>query len=116
MEYQSNIFLAGPQDVSALGRLLQSRKTASCAVSATDPDKAKPVPAAFSYIHSPISCISSRLALPVRPHVPVTRSTKLTTTAPASTTANTVGPNRSSKPPCPLSRILLARQWKVTSA
>lgn len=43
-------------------------------------------------------------------------STKLTTTAAANATANTVGPHRSSKPPCPLIRILFARQWYVKSA
>lgn len=43
-------------------------------------------------------------------------STKLTTTAAASATANTVGPHLSSKPPCPLMRMLFARQWYVNRA
>ena len=109
-DYKSNV---SPQDLTTYQHC---RKTASCAVGFTDHEKAKTVPTTFSNIQSPNPCTSSRLALPVRSYVPVTLSTKLTTTAPASTIANTVGPNRSSKPPCPLSRILLARQWKVTSA
>lgn len=43
-------------------------------------------------------------------------STRLTTTAAANATANTVGPHLSSNPPCPLIRILFARQWYVKSA
>ena len=42
--------------------------------------------------------------------------TRLTTTAAASATANTVGPHLSSNPPCPLILMLLARQWYVKSA
>jgi hypothetical protein len=50
------------------------------------------------------------------PPVPVILSTKLTTMASSSAIANTVGPKRSSNPPCPLMRMLFARQWKVMSA
>lgn len=46
----------------------------------------------------------------------VTLSTKFTTTAASKKTASTDGPKRSSNPLCPLMRILLARQWYVTSA
>lgn len=43
-------------------------------------------------------------------------NTKLTTTATPTKSASTLGPNLSSKPPCPLNLILLALQWYVTSA
>ena len=110
MEYISNSVLAGSQNISALQRQLRSRETAFRAVGLKNAKEAQPFPAAFSYSQLPSPCTSSRLALPIRSYVPVTLNTKLTITAPASTTANTVGPNRSSKPPWPLSRILLARQ------
>jgi hypothetical protein len=42
--------------------------------------------------------------------------TKLTITAANSAIARMVGPSRSSNPPCPRIRMLLARQWKVNSA
>lgn len=44
------------------------------------------------------------------------RKAKLATTATSSSTANMVGPIRSSNPACPLWRIDLARQWYVLSA
>lgn len=44
------------------------------------------------------------------------RSTKLTMTARSRTMARRVGPTLSSKPPWPLLRIDLARQWYVASA
>jgi hypothetical protein len=43
-------------------------------------------------------------------------NTKFTTTAASNATANTLGPNRSSNPPWPLSRMLFALQWNVISA
>jgi hypothetical protein len=42
--------------------------------------------------------------------------TKFTITAANSAIAKIVGPSRSSKPPCPRIRMLLARQWNVKSA
>jgi hypothetical protein len=46
----------------------------------------------------------------------VNLNTKLTMTAQNSAIVKTVGPNRSSKPPCPRIRMLLARQWNVYKA
>ena len=45
-----------------------------------------------------------------------TLNTKFTNTATANAIASTVGPTRSSNPPCPRIRILRARQWNVISA
>ena len=59
------------------------------------------------------------ILLPRRFYFPspiVNLNTKFTTTAANSEIVNIVGPSRSSKPPWPLSRILLARQWNVNRA
>jgi hypothetical protein len=70
------------------------------------------LPSSVHIINSfPVYQPKSYLLLPI-----VNLNTKLTMTAAKSASVKIVGPRRSSKPPCPRMRMLLARQWNVKSA
>lgn len=65
---------------------------------------------------APIFSIDSLSFITTSHHPVPTLIPKFTPTATTNNPANTVGPHRSSNPPWPFMRILLARQWKVPSA
>jgi hypothetical protein len=70
------------------------------------------LPSSVHIINSfPVYQPKSYLLLPI-----VNLNTKLTMTAANSASVKIVGPRRSSKPPWPRMRMLLARQWNVKSA
>lgn len=73
-------------------------------------------PLPVSYDLASISSPPSHTHPSYFPPAIVNLSTKFTTTAANSAIVKIVGPNRSSKPPCPRILILLARQWNVNSA